>query len=232
MKNLILLIILSLFILPALCFAEEKLLPEGTVFDLKASSSCTGEVGIRGWTYKETGLTTGGFDTPVPFVDIVLFLEKYKIKFKTTTSDKKGNYKFCDISNGDYLLIAQKQGYDDSRHRLTIRNEINYSPEGFPASFAMYKTGKSPKDNCKIEGYILDEKKWWDDIYPRGIKIQILGTKTKVKKKFTTSDDGRFEFEYLKPDTYRLVAKESTWKFTKEIKLEKNTAYFLYIDWE
>lgn len=231
MKNLILLVIVSLFILPATCLAKEKLRIEDTQFDLKASTSCTGKVGVRGWTYKETGWTTGGFDTPVPFVDITLFREEYKARFETTTSSKDGNYWFCDVATANYLLIAKKQGYDDSKYRLTIRDDINYVPKGFSASFAMYKTGKSPKANCKIEGDIIDQNDG-DDIDPGDIKIQIIGIKNKQKKKYITGDDGHFEFEYLKPDTYRLIAKKSTWKFTKKIKLEENMTYFLYIDWE
>lgn len=230
MKNLILLVILSLFILPSVGLSGEKLQIENTQFDLKAASSCTGKTGIRGWTYKETGSAHGGLDTPVPFVDITWYREEYKARFETTTSNENGQYRFCDVANADYLLIAKKQGYDESKYRLTVRDNINYIPKGFSASFAMYKTGKSPVANCKIEGDIIDSDDG-DDIYPGGIKIQILGIKNKQKEKYTTGDDGAFEFESLKPGNYRLVARKSTWKFTKKIKLEKNMTYFLYIDW-
>ena len=72
---------------------------------------------------------------------------------------------------------------------------------------------------------------------PNGILIDsyksiIIITLNKYNLTYDSLDtiSNNFKIEYLKPDTYRLIASKSNNKFIKRIKLEKNTTCFLYID--
>lgn len=214
---------LCILALPALCIAG-KLNPDDTQFDLTATTttSCNGEISIRGYVYIETYLTNGGFDMGIPGVTVTILGEQNRYQSQTET-DGYGEYRFCNLKEGNYVLSAFKDGLGGGKFRLTIRDDVNYIPTGFPAD--IYLWGGTPNDEGSIQGEIIGD-------YVGGIKIKIRGLKKKHQAKHTTSRDGYFEFNNLKKDTYLFFARKGKKRVTNTIELDRNMTYWFYIDWQ
>lgn len=211
---------------PALCFAKDKLKIEYPQFDLYAATSATCNTPtIRGETRDITHGGYSAFNIDNIKVDIFQTNSTGKISktgFKSTTrSDENGDFKFCSLAAGTYLLKAKASGYAPVRNIV----ELPSKTDGY-IILGMYLRGLLPKYNSDIEGQFFNSKH--NPI--SGITITIIGTKTHYKETATT-EDGEFKFYYLKPDTYKLTARKGQKTFNKTISLTKNLTYTFYKEW-
>ena len=224
----ILVFMLFIITFPALCFAKDKLKIEYPQFDLYAATSVTCNTpSIRGETRDITHGGYSAFNIDNIKVDIFQTNSTGKISktgFKSTTrSDENGDFKFCSLATGTYLLKAKASGYAPVRNIV----ELPSKTDGY-IILGMYLRGLLPKYNSAIEGHFFDSKN--NPI--EGINIKIIGTKTHYKETTTTEGwDGEFVFYYLKPDTYELTARKGQKTFNKTISLTKNLTYTFYKVW-
>lgn len=227
MKNLILLVIVSLFILPAICFAREKLQIEDTQFDLNSATSCKNSVdSIYGYVCAEGKNKSG---------DIVCkFAEGAKIKVSEINkkgkiikggyeakqdTNKNGRFAFCATESGDYLLTINKEGYTESLYYITLDGNSSRSIE-----IKLYQ--KDTYHYSKICGDV-------DSIPEKStVKISLSGITTEYQKEQTYKSDYFFSFGVKPGNTYVLKAKLLMWgeEFLvtkKKIKLKRNMTYDL-----
>lgn len=215
--------VLCILALPALCIAG-KFDRDDVQFDLTATTttSCNGEISIRGYIYIETGLANGGFDKGVSGATVTIRGEQNRYQSQTET-DGNGRYRFCNLKEGNYGLSAYKEGLGSGKFRLAIRDDVSYTPAGFPAD--IYLWGATPNDEGSIHGKIIGD-------YVSRIKVKIRGLKKNHRAKYTTSSDGSFEFNNLKKDTYLFFARKGKKRVEDTIELDRNMTYYFYIDWQ
>lgn len=228
MKNLILLVILSLFILPAICSAGKRLQIEEPQFDLNSATSCKNSVdSIYGYVCAEEKNKSG---------DIVCkFAEGAKIKVSEINkkgkiikggyeakqdTNKNGRFAFCATESGDYLLTINKDGYSESLYYITLNGMSSRS-----ISIKLYK-----KDGVSHYSEICGSV---DSIPEKStVKISLSGIKTKYQKEQTYKSDYFFSFDAKPGDIYLLKIKIIMWGeewlvTKKKIKLKQNMTYDL-----
>jgi hypothetical protein len=82
------------------------------------------------------------------------------------------------------------------------------------------------KSRREIHGYVIDQN---EDGLPN-VKILLEGTKTKIKKKTVSEEDGYFDFGSLKPDLYKLTATKNNKSRVKYIYFKNNAIYHFYFN--
>ena len=223
MKNLILLVIISLFILPTMSLAGGELQIEDTQFDLVASTTTQCNdfdiISIRGNVIDMTGKGAGVPDAKVTW--------KGKRSWGQTTTDVDGGYKLCGLLEGNYTLGAYyEEGFGSGGFTIiNFREDVNYYPTGFPANIYLYKG--EVYDKGSIRGRIIG-----NDV--KGTKVRLRNKRDKYKgykAPFVTSEDGVFEFNDLEKGKYHLAARKNGNGKLYDIQLGNNMTYFVFVDW-
>lgn len=199
--------------LQTVCFAEKRYQIEEPQFDLKATTTSSGNE-IRGEIY-DASTATAMSGTPLKNVKVTVngLTQNYTDE---TNTDRNGEFKFSGLDDDDYLVTAKKHGFEAHKYRVTLEDS------GYNMDIYLYKTKKAPKNNSDIYGMTKSMKS--------GLVILIKGIKTKYSGRDETDEEGMFSFENLKADTYKIYLKKQKEKMVK-IKLEKNMTYDFEVDW-
>lgn len=217
MKNLILLVLLSLFILPALLYGGKYQI-EGTQFDFSAATtsklfSCSGNIhgGDGEYPHYLEGVK----------VEISEKVNNSYNKIDMVKSDSEGDYSLSNLEyNKEYLLTFKKPGFKSLKYKFFKHQG------GFGLYLYMFKNNFWRAKNyngSSIVGTIINKNgKYVND----SRKVTIIGATTNYKNSVNTVSEysGIFQFFGLKPDTYTLKVKNKTIKLI----IEKDISAWFY----
>lgn len=216
MKNLILLVIVSLFLLPALSYGGKYQI-EGTQFDLSAATTSK--------LFSFSGKIHGGNGEYPHYLEGVEVEISQKVnnsydKIDTTKSDSEGYYSLSNLEyNEEYLLAFKKPGFKSLKYKLLKHRG------SFGLYLYMYKSNFWRVKNYLggfITGTVIDK----NGKYANNRKVIITGAKTGYTNDVTTTSaySGIFQFFGLKPDTYTLKVKDKI----NTIAIEKDISGWFY----
>jgi len=121
----------------------------------------------------------------------------------STETDENGYYEFSGLSQGDYTLTYEKEGYGTQTQDISLE-------EGELKDLGVVILEQIEKG--KIYGYAVNIK--GDPI--ENVRLKLKGIKTKVSRQASTDADGFFEFTDLEADTYVIVAKKKKYRNTRQ----------------
>jgi uncharacterized membrane protein len=128
---------------------------------------------------------------------------------ESTETNEYGYYEFNGLSEGDYTLEYEKEGY------VTQSNDVTLGDSEVKDLGTMIM---EQVINGKIYGYVVDIR----GNPVESVKLSLKGLKTKVSKGTASDADGFFEFTDLEADTYIIFAKRKGYKKNKlKIRLEE-----------
>lgn len=122
--------------------------------------------------------------------------------YSETTTDSDGFYAFEELDEGDYELVAEKDGYQPATVEIVLDADEVYEVETLKLD---------EEETGSIYGYVYDIK--GDPV--EDVNLKIKGLKTKYTGKTATDRDGFFEFADLDEDTYVITAKKKRYRTTK-----------------
>jgi len=134
-------------------------------------------------------------------VNIAMEGEK-KIKTKT---DEDGYFEFTGLEAGKYTVTYEKEGYRKQSGDITL-------VEGEIRDLGIIVMEQNIAGS--IYGTVTDAEN--EPVESAKVKLKGKGSNAKVKEKYTTEEDGSYEFTDLEEGTYIIQAKKKGYKKAKE----------------